>query len=98
MTGILGWLFTIVLWYISPTTTMSRCRHPPGSSRHAPPWANLRATRWNNVHHRASPKWFALAGQVSAGTDSPLLQVMVLLAIAVALATRLPMIVTLVTC
>jgi len=64
ITGILGWLFNIVPG-TSPTTTMSRCRHPPGFEPARAAWANLGDTVINFIIGIA--EWFALAGQVLPG-------------------------------
>jgi hypothetical protein len=95
MTAILGWCFLIVLWY-KPIFD--------GEPLPTPPW--IEATR---LAFPAVPdtvlnfslgalEWLDLAGATAPGVLLGFCQVMVLLAIAVALATRLPLVVNLVTC
>ena len=95
ITGILGWLFNIVLWY-KPYYDGEPLPTPAWVAPTREAWTSLGDTTVNFVI--GIEEWFDVAGTALPGLILGFCQVMVLLAIAVALATRLPMIVNLVTC
>jgi ABC-type transport system involved in multi-copper enzyme maturation permease subunit len=95
MTGILAWCFVIVLWFKpwydnEPLPT--------------PAWVEAARQAYTAVPESVlnfgigAGEWLDIAAEVAPGVIIGFCQVMVLLAIAVALATRLPMVVNLVTC
>lgn len=94
MTGMLGWVFNSVMWYKLWFD---------GELQDNPIWLEMARQQWTGL---GSPLNFALGGMLwfsytltaLPGFIFGFCQVMVLLAIAVALATRLPMVVNMVTC
>jgi ABC-type Na+ efflux pump permease subunit len=96
MTGLLGWAFVVVLWF-KPWYD--------NEPLPAPPWVDTLREAWTPVlgdpiaHFvLGAGEWFDVALVALPGLVLGFCQVMVLLAMAVALATRLPMVVNLVTC
>jgi ABC-type transport system involved in multi-copper enzyme maturation permease subunit len=96
MTAMLGWFFNGVMWF-----KLWFDRELPGD----PAWMEPLRQAWRGAMGEpaanfilGSGVWFANAIESMPGLIFGFCQVMVLLAIAVALATRLPMIVNMVTC
>jgi ABC-type Na+ efflux pump permease subunit len=96
MTGVLAWAFVVVLWF-KPWYD--------NEPLPVPPWVETMRESWGPVVGETginfllgAAEWFDVATAALPGVILGFCQVMVLLALAVALATRLPMIVNLVTC
>jgi hypothetical protein len=95
MTMILGLMFQVVLWF-KPWFDNEPLPNPAWLEPARQAWAGLGETGVNFALGAA--QWFDVARTALPGLVLGFCQVMVLLAIAVALATRLPMVVNLVIC
>jgi hypothetical protein len=96
MTGVLAWAFVVVLWF-KPWYDNEPLPAPPWLETYRDAWTPAFGEVATNFVLGAG-EWFDVAVAALPGVILGFCQVMVLLAIAVALATRLPMIVNLVTC
>jgi ABC-type transport system involved in multi-copper enzyme maturation permease subunit len=95
MTNLLGWYFDYVLWF-KPWYDKETVADPTWLAPAREAWAWMGEEAANFL--LGTRLWFAEAAAASPGLILGFCQVMVLLAIATALATRLPMVVNLVIC